>query len=108
MRSLIVLCTWPGEADPLPAAHALVERRLAACVNVVPGLTSVYAWQGAVHTDPEQLLLIKTTEAAYAALEEALVGLHPYELPEIVALPIEKGLPAYLRWVADQTTFPTE
>ncbi len=108
MHSLIVFCTWPAERDPLPAARTLVERGLAACVNVLPGLTSVYAWKGVVQRDSEQLLLIKTTEARYPALEQALAGLHPYELPEIVGLPIEKGLPEYLRWVTEQTAAPEE
>ncbi|HHB12093.1 MAG TPA: divalent-cation tolerance protein CutA [Chromatiales bacterium] len=103
MKPLVVLCTWPADQDPLPAARSLVERRLAACVNVVPGLRSVYAWQGEIHTDAEILLLIKTSAQRYATLEDALRRLHPYELPEIVGIPIEKGLPGYLRWMMEQT-----
>jgi len=81
----------------------LVEERLAACVNVVPGLRSLYRWQGKVHEDAEALLLLKTTAARYQALQERLRALHPYELPEIVAVPVSAGLPAYLEWVAAQT-----
>ncbi len=108
MTSLIVLCTWPADQDPAPAARGLVERRLAACVNLLPGLTSIYEWQGAVHSDPEVLLVIKTTAQRYEALERALQALHPYELPEIVAVPIEKGLTGYLGWIAEQTASTTE
>jgi periplasmic divalent cation tolerance protein len=108
MHSLIVFCTWPADRDPLPAARSLVERGLAACVNVLPDLTSVYAWRGEIHADPERLLFIKTTAERYPELEEALAGLHPYELPEIVGIPIETGLPAYLQWVAEQTSAPRE
>lgn len=98
----LVLVTCPAtHAETL--ARTLVERRLAACVNILPGVTSVYRWQSAVQTAQETQLLIKTTAARYAALEEAVRELHPYELPEIIAVDIAMGLPAYLNWLRDST-----
>ncbi|RMD78166.1 MAG: divalent-cation tolerance protein CutA [Gammaproteobacteria bacterium] len=97
----LVLCTCPDAESAGRIARALVERRLAACVNVLPGLRSVYRWQGRVEEAAEHLLLIKTREAALAALQRAVVELHPYELPEVVAVPITGGLPAYLAWVRE-------
>jgi periplasmic divalent cation tolerance protein len=99
---LLVLCTCPPEAAERLAA-ALVEEQLAACVNVLPGIQSVYRWQGAVERSAETLLLAKTTSDRYPALETRLRALHPYELPEIIALPIERGLPGYLSWVSEQS-----
>jgi len=98
---LIVFCTCPDRETALRLAETLVERELAACVNVVPGLTSVYRWQGRRETAEESLLLIKTRTDAYPALEEAIRALHPYELPEIIAVPIERGLATYLAWIDD-------
>lgn len=97
---LLVLITCPATAAET-LAEALVERRLAACVNAVPGLRSTYRWQGAVEHAQETLLLAKTTAEALPALADAVHRLHPYELPEIVAVPIRTGLPAYLAWVAE-------
>jgi len=98
----LVLVTCPAtHAEML--ARTLVERRLAACVNILPGVTSVYRWQSAVQTAQETQLLIKTTAARYAALEEAVRELHPYELPEVIAVDIAMGLPAYLNWLRDST-----
>ena len=85
-------------------AQALIERRLAACVNVLADCTSVYRWGGKVESSSEVPLLIKTTTARYPALEEAIRDLHPYEVPEIVAVPIAHGLPEYLNWVAAETS----
>lgn len=103
----MVLCTCPDEAVAREIATALVEGRLAACVNVVPGLTSVYRWQGRVETDREALLVIKTTAAAFPALREAIRSRHPYELPEIVAVGIEDGLEEYLRWIDESVRAPS-
>jgi periplasmic divalent cation tolerance protein len=97
--ALLALSTVGSEADGERIARALVERRLAACVNVVPGLRSVYRWRGAVENETEVLLLIKTREERFAALREALVELHPYELPELVALPVVAGHAPYLAWI---------
>lgn len=96
---LVVLCTCPNEETAAEIAETLVAERLAACVNRLPGLTSVYLWQGKVARDTESLLLIKTTGARFEALREHLCALHPYELPEIIAIPVTRGLPAYLEWV---------
>lgn len=83
-------------------ATALVERRLAACVQIVPGLRSVYWWQDKVEEASECLLLIKSTEQQYPALEAAIRELHPYDCPELVALKIAAGLPAYLDWLQNE------
>jgi len=101
--ALLVLCTCPDEDAGRAIATALVEGRVAACVNVTTPLTSVYRWQGRVETAGEVLLLIKTARDRYAALEQALRGLHPYEVPEIIALPVEQGLDDYLEWVRQCT-----
>jgi periplasmic divalent cation tolerance protein len=84
-------------------AETLVAERLAACVNVLPGLRSVYRWQGAVERADEVLLLIKTTPDRYPQLQDRLPQIHPHELPELVAVETDLGLPAYLRWIADET-----
>ena len=102
--ALVALSTVGNAADARRIARALVERRLAACVNVVPGLTSVYSWKGAVETDEEVLLVIKTRRARFEALRAALLELHPYELPELIALPVEAGHPPYLDWLDASTT----
>jgi periplasmic divalent cation tolerance protein len=103
MSTLLVLTNLPDRAAAERIADLLVEQRLAACVNVLAPCRSVYRWKGALQRDEEHPLLIKTTSERYAALEQALRAAHPYELPEIVALPIERGLPAYLEWVAAET-----
>lgn len=96
---LIILCTCPDQTSARRIADRLVEARLAACVNLVPGVTSVYEWQGKIETSQEWLLLIKSHTERYAVLQEEILVLHPYELPEILALSIEDGLPDYLRWI---------
>ncbi|WP_133513111.1 divalent-cation tolerance protein CutA [Candidatus Thiosymbion oneisti] len=101
---LLVFCTCPDEKTAAKIAEALVVERLAACVNRLPGLTSAYLWQGKVERDTETLLLIKTTNARFEALRMRLCALHPYELPEVIAIPVTKGLPAYLRWVTACTS----
>ena len=104
MSVLVVFCTCPDEASAARIAHALVEERLAACVNRVPGLRSTYRWRGAVHEDSEVLLVIKTGEDRFEALRERVVALHPYELPELIAVKVAAGLAPYLRWVVAETT----
>ena len=98
---VVALSTAPDEATAARIAEALVERRLAACVNVLAGIRSTYRWKGEVQRDDEALLLIKTTRAGIEALKAALPGLHPYEVPELVVLPVRGGSEAYLRWVAE-------
>jgi len=101
---LLVLTNVPDRATAEKLADLLVDRQLAACVNILAPCRSVYRWKGAVQHDEEHPMLIKTTAERYPALEQALRGGHPYELPEIIAVPIERGLPAYLDWVAAETT----
>ena len=103
MDAMIVLSNLPDRAAALSLAGKLVERRLAACVNVLAECTSVYRWQGKVETAAEVPVLIKTTAGRYPALEQAILELHPYELPEIVAVPMCGGLVGYLQWVAAET-----
>ena len=98
-KTLLVLCTCPDRDVALELSGPLIEQGLAACVNILAGVTSVYRWEGRVAQEAECLLLIKTTEARYPALEQALRTRHPYELPEIIAVPIEQGLAEYLQWV---------
>lgn len=103
MDCLLVMTNLPDAASADALARRLVDARLAACVNRLAPCRSVYRWDGAVETAEEFPLVIKTTRAAYPALEAAIREAHPYELPEIVALPVERGLPAYLDWVARET-----
>ena len=103
METLLVLTNLPDRAAAEKVAASLIEQRLAACVNILAPCRSVYRWKGAVQHDEEHPLLVKTTAARYAALEAAIRAAHPYELPEIIAVPIERGLPAYLQWVDTET-----
>lgn len=103
MKPLLVLTNLPDRAAAESLADALITEQLAACVNILAPCRSVYRWQGAVQHDEEHPLLIKTTEERYAALEQAIRTRHPYELPEIVAVRIERGLAAYLEWLAAET-----
>lgn len=98
--TLIVFTTLPDADHAAALAARLVEERLAACVNILAPCTSVYRWEAQIETTVEVPLLIKTSAARYAALEAAIRAHHPYELPEVVAVPVERGLPAYLDWVA--------
>lgn len=103
MQTIVVLCTCPDEAAAERIASALVEERLAACVNRVPGIASTYRWQGKVERERECLLLIKTTSERFDALRERIVALHPYELPEVIAVDIALGHAPYLAWIATET-----
>lgn len=106
MEPLLVITNLPDAASARMLASALVEARLAACVNILAPCRSVYRWQGKVEDAEEIPLLIKTTATRYAALEAAIRAGHPYELPEIIAVPIAHGLPDYLAWVDTETTLP--
>ncbi len=99
--ALVVLTTTETEADAERLARLLVEAELAACVQVLPRMSSIYRWQGKVEQAGETLLLIKTTRAAYARLETAIKQHHPYETPEIIALPVEAGSDKYLKWLME-------
>ena len=103
MGTLLVLTNLPDRAAAERLADLVVGKNLAACVNILAPCRSVYRWKGAVQHDEEHPMLIKTTTERYGALEQALRSGHPYELPEIIAVPIERGLPAYLDWVAAET-----
>jgi periplasmic divalent cation tolerance protein len=103
MSTLLVLTNLPDRAAAERLADLVIGKQLAACVNILAPCRSVYRWKGAVQHDEEHPMLIKTTAERYPALESALRSGHPYELPEIIAVPIERGLAAYLDWVAAET-----
>ena len=103
MSILLVLTNLPDRTAAERLADSLIEKRLAACVNILAPCRSVYRWKGAVQHDEEHPLLIKSTSEGYAALEAAIHAGHPYDLPEIIAVPVDRGLPAYLEWVAKET-----
>jgi periplasmic divalent cation tolerance protein len=100
---LLVLTTCPDAESARAIARALVGERLAACVNRIDGVASTYRWEGEVRDDGECLLLVKTSAAAYERLAARLTALHPYEVPEIVALPVARGSAGYLRWITAAT-----
>ena len=97
---IVVLCTCASPEDGERLARALVTGRLAACVNVVPGMRSFYHWKGAVEDSTECLLIVKSSRDLFAALSAAIEKLHPYELPEVIALPVVDGSSNYLNWLA--------
>jgi len=101
-RVCAVLVTVPDAATGEALGRALVGERLAACVNVVPGVVSVYRWEGSIQRDSEALLILKTTAAGVEALSDGIVRLHPYDVPEVLALPVVGGHGPYLRWVEDE------
>ena len=103
MSAIIVITNTPDRDVAMRLARALVERKLAACVNVLAECTSIYRWKGKLETVTEVPLLIKTRAAIYDEVEAAIRSLHPYELPEIAAVDIGRGLPDYLEWVNAQT-----
>lgn len=100
----LVLTTVPNEELALHIAHELVERKLAACCNIIPSIRSVYCWQGKMQEDPEVLMIIKTASSEYSKLETCIIELHPYETPEIIAIEITQGFDKYLAWVLSETS----
>jgi periplasmic divalent cation tolerance protein len=104
--AILVLCTCPDEAVAVDIARILVKEGLAACVNRLSPVTSIYQWDGRLCEAPEQLLLIKTTPGRFEALETRLKALHPYEIPEIIAVPVVAGSRQYLAWL-NSATDPT-
>ena len=105
-QAMVVLSTAPDEAVGARIASALVERRLAACVNIVEGVRSLYWWEGKVRDDAEVLLICKTDDAHVTELTAALEELHPYDCPEVVALPVTGGSAAYLSWIGESLGEP--
>lgn len=103
MSAIAVLCTCPDEPSAERLASALVEEHLAACVNRISGVVSTYRWQGKVCRDSELLLVIKTTRERFDAVRERIVALHPYELPEVIAVDIAQGHAPYLAWIEAET-----
>jgi periplasmic divalent cation tolerance protein len=104
--ALLVISNLPDRETALDLARRLIDGRLAACVNLLPGCTSLYRWQGAVEEAQEIPVLIKTRSARYAEVEALIRSVHPYELPEIIAVPVVRGLPEYLDWVGEETAIP--
>ena len=102
--AVIVLCTFANREDALRIGSAVVEARLAACVNILPGVRSIYRWKGEVEQADETLALVKTTQQSFSALRDRIKELHPYETPEIIAVPIVEGLTDYLAWVREQVS----
>lgn len=104
MEPILVFTNLPDRAAAMDLAGKLVDERLAACVNVLGDCTSVYRWEGRNESATEVPVLIKTLAQHYARLEQLIRSVHPYELPEIIAVPISSGLPAYLKWIAEETS----
>ncbi len=104
MDQILVLTNVPDQTVAVNLAEYLVEQGLAACVNILAPCTSIYHWQGKTESTQEIPLLIKTTQARYMEIEAAICKHHPYELPEIIHVPIAGGLPAYLQWVSEETS----
>ena len=101
---IVVLCTVPDRETGRAIAARLLKNRLAACVNLLGALESIYRWEGKIQEDPEYCLVIKTREALFSPLEEAIRSAHPYDVPEIIALPILRGSSSYLDWIAAETS----
>ncbi|KPD23057.1 divalent-cation tolerance protein CutA [Idiomarina zobellii] len=94
-------CTTDSQSSANELAASIVEQQLAACVNIIPGITSVYHWNNEIQHDQEWLLLIKTTDDMSKALKEAIMKIHPYDSPELISVDVTDGLPDYLQWVQD-------
>lgn len=103
MEVIIVYCTFPTKNDARQIGTQLIEKQLVACINLVPGVESIYEWEGEVCNDVECLAIMKTSSRRYAQLERVLLELHPYDKPEIVYTPLGGGSESYLNWVKDQT-----
>ncbi|MCC5854276.1 MAG: divalent-cation tolerance protein CutA [Idiomarina sp.] len=103
-HALVVMTTVPEPETGKAIATALLEARIAACIQLMPAGVSLYEWQGNIEESTEHLLFIKCQKQHYAAIEAQIVALHPYEVPEIIALPVEQGLPAYLNWIDEVTS----
>jgi len=104
--AVLILTTWPAAQDPESLARTLVEQRLAACVNVLPPMQSIYRWNEAVETESERQLVIKTVTANVEAVRDSLKDLHPYEVPEFLVLPVAGASAMYLAWLEGSTRRP--
>lgn len=104
--TIIVLCTCPDKSVGENIARLLLEKRLAACVNLIPDVTSIYRWKNEVVTDQEVQLLIKTTKPMFTDIQLLIRQQHPYELPEIIAVRLDEGFPQYLEWIAREVQKP--
>ncbi len=98
---MLIVTTWPNAEAARRAARQLIEEKLIACANILPGVESIYRWQGKVETSPEVMALMKTSIGRYPQVEARIHALHSYELPEIIAFRASEGLPSYLRWVEE-------
>ena len=103
MENILVYCTVPNDFSANLIANSLVDEQLAACVNIIDGVTSVYRWEGQVQADKELLLVIKTAKSKFEQLKSRILALHEYSIPEIIAVPVEMGHEEYLKWIADST-----
>lgn len=106
MEPILIITNFPDKKAALALAVKLVEMHLAACVNVLGECNSIYSWQGKTETAVEIPLLIKTQQQHYDQVEQMIKAMHPYELPEVIIVPVSGGLPAYLQWVSDATRLP--
>lgn len=97
---ILVLCSCPDQEIATTIAENIVAQHLAACINIIPGIKSIYHWQGNVESAEESLMLIKTHQQKLSSLQNTITTMHPYEVPEIISLDISEGLPKYLQWIA--------
>lgn len=103
MSAIIIYCTCPDIVTADRISRRIIRQHMAACVNQIPGTTSIYEWDGKIRQDNEVLLIIKSTEERFEAIQQLVIEEHPYELPELVAVPITQGLPDYLEWMTQCT-----
>jgi len=101
---IIVLVTAPSKKEATEIARAMVQEKLAACVSILPAVTSIFRWQGKVQRSRETLMILKTTSTRYLALQRAICSMHSYEVPEVIAIGVDRGLPQYVAWVMRETT----
>lgn len=104
LDAVVVLCAVPADFDADRLATDLIQKSLAACVQLSPGITSIYRWQGAIERAAEKLIVIKTRASLFSRVESTIRSVHPYDVPEIIALPVSDGHAPYLAWIAEATT----
>ena len=108
MEAILIITNFPDKKTALALAEKLIDVHLAACVNVLGECSSVYHWQGNTETTTEIPVFIKTQQQHYDQVEQMIKAMHPYELPEVIVVPVSGGLPAYLQWIADETRIPNK